>query len=300
MLNEAQIKETFQILGIPFSRIAEGSPIYITCPFVEKHTPPTGNKNTCLYFDLQPHVHCFHTHAGGELRELNYTLRVAVTGSAEYQGPPRVQIDSVENAERIRQVEIGRPKIIEKFKRRVRTLEKIDLTPAEFLSRMTLFGPEDVIWCGVPTDSGAAWAAKHFKTLAKWQKTKIPRSWCYTTGCVYVPRTFSRCDANVVTRKYLILESDILSLDETRAVIEWVVHVFELPLRAVVFSGNRSLHSWYDYPGDAWVEENGADLIAAGFCKSTFNKLSQPVRLGGAVNQKTQKLQEVLYLCPSM
>jgi hypothetical protein len=300
MLSEDQIRETFEILGIPLSRVTEGSPIYITCPYADKHTPPTGNKNTRLYFDEQPHIHCFHAHAGGELRELNYSLRVAVTGSAEYQGPPRIHITSPENAERVRQVEAGRPKIIEKFGRRARTLERIEMTPAEFLSRMSLFKSEDTLWCGVPTDSGAGWAAKHFKTLAKWQKIGISKTWCYTTGCSFVPKTFSRSDANVVARKYLILESDVLSHDETRAVIEWVVHVFELPLRAIVFSGHKSLHSWFDYPGDIWVQENGNDLIAAGFCRSTLNKLSQPIRLGGAINQKTGHLQEVLYLCPSM
>jgi hypothetical protein len=299
MLSRAQIEETFDILKIPHERIEEGSPIYITCPYADKHTPPTGNKNTRLYFDENPHIYCFYAHAGGELKELNYCLRVAVLGTAEFQGD-RIRVTSPENRDRAKQVEVGRPRIIEKFSRRARPLARIDLKPAEFLSRLPLFISSDVLWCGMPFDSGRAFCAKHFRTLEKWKKVGIPKAWSYTTGCAFVPGTFSRCDAQVVIKRYLILESDVLSHEEMRAVIEWVSYVFELPLRAIVFSGHRSLHAWYDYPGDIWVAENGADLIAAGFCQSTVNKLSQPIRLGGAINQKTRKLQEVLFLCPSM
>jgi hypothetical protein len=299
MLSEAQIRETFEILGIPLERIEEGSPIYITCPYAEKHTPPTGNKNTRLYFDENPHIYCFHAHAGGELKELNYCLRVAVLGTAEFQGG-RIKVTSPEGCVRAKQVEADRPKIIAKFSGRARSLEKIDLKPAEFLGRLSLFQPQDTLWCGMPFDSGRAFCTKHFKLLEKWQKIGIPKSWSYTTGCVFVSGVFSRCDANVVARKYLVLESDTLTQEETRAVIEWVSFVFELPLRAIVFSGHRSLHAWFDYPGGAWLAEHRADLIAAGFCASTINKHSQPIRLGGAVNQKTRKLQEVLFLCRSM
>src|SRR3974377_456012 len=78
MLSNQQIEHLFRLLDLPLERAAEGSPLFLSCPFRRLHTLRTQPNDTRLYFDECPHVWCFHAHCADERRELNRLLRAAL------------------------------------------------------------------------------------------------------------------------------------------------------------------------------------------------------------------------------
>jgi len=81
MLNDRQVRKTFELLEIPLKRMNESSPIYIPCPYQEKHTKPTRARDCQLYFNDGPNIFCFHESCREALRELCDFVRFEVTGS---------------------------------------------------------------------------------------------------------------------------------------------------------------------------------------------------------------------------
>jgi hypothetical protein len=59
-----------------------------------------------------------------------------------------------------------------------------------------------------------------------------------------------------------------------------------LNLRAIVNSGNKSLHGWFDQPTKAQLEQLKIILPAWGFDRAMFTP-SQPCRLAGVVRPDT-------------
>lgn len=293
MLSEEQIRQTFEFLGLPTELAAEGSPIYIECPFRAKHTGPNKAKDTLLYFDDYPHLWCFHESCRGERRELNFALRVIVTGTGAYPEGVTFNSPSAESGRLAAKVVQDRKRILEKFTKALRPLAEIKLKPIEFLR--VLFSLEDVVWIGRTCDSGKERHAKHFRTIGEWLVKPPPAYWPYTTGCTFQSGAISRCVKNVIRRMYLILESDELSAEDTRAMFAWVEETLGLKLRAIIFSGNKSLHGWFDAPDSGWLIDFEPILVAAGFCPGSMN-LAQPVRLANARREETLVKQKLLWM----
>jgi hypothetical protein len=95
---------------------------------------------------------------------------------------------------------------------------------------------------------------------------------------VFHPGTISRSDSNVAVRRFLVVESDKLTKDESGAIFCLLRH--KLKLRAVVDTGNKSLHGWFDYPDEDNVEQLKAFLPELG-CDPKMFGASQPARLAG-------------------
>ena len=158
----------------------------------------------------------------------------------------------------------------------------------------TLWKPEDILWCGQQYESGQPRHAANFKTAAEWlSKGRAPGP--LTTGWTFAEGSVSRCKERAMSRRYLVLESDKLDEASTVSVFWWLKEKMQLRLRAVVHSGNRSLHGWFDLPQHQLAALESA-LPEAGFDSKLFTP-SQPCRLPGW--QRTDKaalLQRLLYL----
>lgn len=110
----------------------------------------------------------------------------------------------------------------------------------------------------------------------------------FTCPSTFKPGTDSRCDATVVLRRYLVLESDTLRKDEICAVFRWVEQFTRL--RAIVDTAGKSLHGWFEPPPPAALDELKIILPALG-CDPALFRLSQPCRLpGGNRDGRTQSL----------
>lgn len=160
-----------------------------------------------------------------------------------------------------------------------------------FLS--TMFGPDDVLWIGNVFQSGERY--RHlFKTRDGWLEQPCIRGE-FTSHCTFKHGTTSRCNEAVADRRYLVVESDRLTLDQSGAIFNWLATDGKLNLRAIVFSGGKSIHGWFDWPQGADFEELCAMLRGLS-CDPATPRASQPVRLPGCIRHDSKKLQSLLLL----
>jgi len=176
---------------------------------------------------------------------------------------------------------------------------RIPLLQQRKLFLRTLFDADDVVWIG----------EKHHSGICK--KTKRARSWAFKprdqwlampsiNGCFICPSTFkpgsySRCDASVVKRKYLVVESDVLNPQEVMAVFAELENHHGLSPRALVTTGGKSLHAWFDWP-DGVDAGDWAALLEGYDCDPATVRPSQPVRLPGVIRPDTGRPQELLLI----
>ena len=302
-LSEEQIRKLLELLELPPERAHEGPEIFIPCPFAHLHTKPTRERDCILYFDVVPHVWCFHESCAEERQGLNSYLRLTITGSTEFPDTPHTRPVPRTTGSFVfeKQVAGSLPKLIAKFLPAQWPLEPITMTAPDFLRRLKVFKPDDLIWIGRKTSSGAPIHRIHFRTLARWKPSPPPPAWCYTAGAVFRPGSFSRSKSNVLAVRALILESDSLPPRETFAMARWVEDEFSVPLLACVHSGAKSLHCYFKHPDPnfkhGWLDQWGPALVAAGFDRRTLSP-SQPIRLAGQRREDTGAAQELLWLRP--
>ena len=154
------------------------------------------------------------------------------------------------------------------------------------------FDPADVVWIGEVRDSGQPHHAKNFRTTAQWlEESAAPAQ--LTCPSVFKPGICARSNDNVVQRRFLVVESDVLKRDEVGAVFRWLERAVKLPLVAVVDTAGKSLHGWFQFPPPNRLEELKVVLPALK-CDPKLFTASQPVRLPGAL--RDGKHQKLVYL----
>lgn len=168
-----------------------------------------------------------------------------------------------------------------------------------FLSAM--FNADDVIWIGNVYQSGEREKngriqsfKHHFKTRDEWLAQPTIRGE-FTSHCTFLSGAISRCAETVSNHRYLVVESDRLTLDGSGAVFNWLATEQNFNLRAVVFSGGKSIHGWFDWPATIAFDELCAILRGLS-CDPATPRPSQPVRCPGCVRRDTKKLQSLLLL----
>lgn len=156
-----------------------------------------------------------------------------------------------------------------------------------------LFKLKDVVWIGNVFDSGEERGKDHFKLVEEWLNMRnIPGE--FISQSTYTIDALSRCDENVIDRKYLVIESDFLTKNETCAVFRYLEEG-GLTLRAIVDTGGKSLHGWFDWPGSVSVSEWKAIAVGLRCDPATF-RYSIPVRLPGIIRKNTKRPQHLMYL----
>lgn len=181
-----------------------------------------------------------------------------------------------------------------------------------------LYRPDDALWIGDTFDTGEPEHARHFRTVRDWLNVERP------PGPLICPATFaagafSRCEASIESRFYVVLEGDAVlpeiaakaargePLSEPEkysnqaacgAVINWLRHNTALELRAVVDSGSKSLHGWFDCPDPGELDELKRLIPSLGFDPATLRP-AQPVRLPGVMRPGARRWQRLLFLNPN-
>jgi hypothetical protein len=260
---------------------------YIVCPLRHLHTTANGVRDTFLYLEGFPHIHCLHESCHDELREINRFLRIQLTGKSTVT-TDFARSQNYGMAEALRK---NRDMVLEKYTPKVRELPRYVGPSVEwFLEHM--FEPTDFIWIGQPEMTGSYWP-HNFQMVKHWEAK--PPSPAFKFIC---PNPIMGCDRkneNVAEYRHLVLESDTLTMLESRAMFEAVEDIFLLKLKAIVFSGNKSLHGWFAHPGLPWLALHQPVLVALGFDPKVMIP-SQCVRLPGTVNPKTGKMQSLLWI----
>jgi hypothetical protein len=303
----------------------DGMTGFCRCPGEARHTHPTHKQDCRVTLDNVPTVFCFHTSCFADIQAANKALR-SVVGNASNGSNAELKRSEPTPAERERQ---RQRMLCEKLKARaVASLAEIlktfafspvdffELSPIRLLAdpandwRLLLqrFKPDDVLWIGGKFDSCADDAPetkkencrRHFRPVADWLKERqAPEQ--FTCPSIFKSGTHSRCNDAVTQRRYLVIESDLLSKDEMSAVINWGRQFMRL--RAIVDTGRRSLHGWFDAPPleiEAELRIILPNLGRGAEDKPTLDpalfKLAQPCRLPGAWREPGKIRQALLYL----
>lgn len=282
--------------------IQDSSKFWISCPGTYLHTKPTRIGDCKLFFNPNGSVvaHCFHSSCEPKIRELNERLRLAnksthlsgygltaTQGSTPLQG----EVDS-----RLRSVAGD---LIKAFAWPVSAIRAASPTrvhdpPSEHWRYiLKLFRPDDIVWCGPHTGcSGTERSRRWFRPAWDWlREARCPGA--FTCPSIFHPGTYSRANRNVMKRRFLVVESDSLSRDEVGAVFRIMTEKLGLQLRAVVDTAGKSLHGWFDYPGDEAARHLLQALPQLG-CDPAMFKLSQPCRLPGWL--RNENYQHLIYL----
>lgn len=180
---------------------------------------------------------------------------------------------------------------------------------ARFMARC-LFEPDDILWLGRQYDSGKPQHARQFRRRDEWVslRTLPPR----IAAGTFQKGSISRNCKNLVRTPFIVIESDDLigekprteiqraaNKRESAALFSFLADRFKLNLRAVIDTGNRSLHGWFDRPSPAAVKAllNLADGFAID--SPVITQAHRPLRLPGSVHEKTGQTARLCFLNPN-
>lgn len=280
---------------------------YIECPGKAMHSGKNAKKDCRVNLDGAPTIHCLHNSCSGVIEEANYKFRRAIWDNNP--GPKREY--TVEEKAKIK-------KDLEEKKKEhawqdfaIANLDKIlkkyhwpladvfhespfmtdDSGSDSLLFASKMYKPEDVIWNGDTKDTGNESFKDNFKTVSDWMKTGFKGN--FTCAATFKPGTFARKNENVVSRPYLVVESDILTLDQSCSLYRWLRDFMEL--KAIVYSGGKSAHAWYKFPSNE-IYKRLEFILPEMKCDWHLFTPSQPVRMPGIM--RGEKMQCLYWFNP--
>ena len=280
---------------------------YCTCPGADGHSTKAGDADCIVYLDGAATISCFHQSCVDEREKANRSLRAALAKGESHGG---VKLSSDERKQKQRREQ--KRQLLERraasslpliLKRHAWSYADIQEDSPTILAPddvafgwrriAELYKPDDVLWIGDTYSSGKPEHLRHFQTAADWLKRS------HIDGQLTCPATFkngcfSRSNENVLARRFLVVESDVLTKDQVGAVFRWLKDEVKLPLRAIVDTAGKSLHGWFDFPKKAVLEE--LEIILPQLCCDPgLFRPSQPCRLPGAT--RDGKHQSLIYFC---
>lgn len=283
-----------------------------TCPGQHHHSTRSHRNDCWVFINGTPTVTCLHASCEREVAAANDKIRSAWSLYQPTLDPVALAAAKAKAAKRHALEEKARaslPEILKQFRWDVADIQQGDKhgnmpsereETVEFLFR--LFEPDDILWTGNPEDTGRPWHIDNFHTRDAWVMGGPLGN--YTCASTFKPGTYSRANVNVLETKYLIVEGDnvlgkkpetdyekLQNKNACGAIFNWLRASVNLKLRAVIDSGNKSLHGWYNMPSLEKFEELKIILPEMG-CDRAMFKASQPARLPGVVrdNGKEQRL----------
>jgi hypothetical protein len=281
---------------------------YCECPGKKLHSTNDGKRDCVVYLDRVPTVHCMHASCAAEIEKMNRLLRSSIlnpAGEADFQLPKLTAEDKARIAERHRNERIrvraakSLPQILKKH--RWTYDEMIQDSPQDvqedcrdhWRALLAKFKPDDVVWIGAVRDSGGLECAANFKAVQEWLTYgRAPGQ--FTCPVNFKNTSTARSNANIIDRRFLVVESDVLKKDEVGAVFRWLREGCGLKLVAIVDTAGKSLHGWFDFVSCEPALDELRLILPALKCDPKLFTASQPVRLPGA--ERDGKLQRLVYL----
>jgi len=277
---------------------------YCACPGKQFHTTHNGRQDCKLYLDKVPTLYCFHGSCKGELEAANTKLRMALLNGKLGDKPRLTSEDKKRLREREqkeakrRRAATSKPRILREFTWPYAEILQDSLlplpeNPAEhWRSLLACFHLNDVVWIGDTYSSGKPEHQRNFRLASDWLTERAALAQ-FTCPATFKAGSYARSNLNVSTRRFLVVESDVLGRDQVGAIFRWMKEQVGMNLRAVVDTAGKSLHAWFDYPPASIVEDLKIALPELG-CDPKLFTASQPVRLPGAL--RDGKYQKLIYL----
>ena len=304
---------------------------YGECPGRQNHTTPDGPKDCRIHVDGTPTVHCLHASCASDVADASRRLRDAMNAypvRSVSATPPAPTTNSPHI--KGREPELGKlasealPIILKDYACNIEGLSAQsrrfrEFPPIDPLSYLTLLqkvcGKEAVIWIGDKYDSGSPDHAKHWQSIAQWKGQIGDNLGPYVCASKFKPGTFTRSNDQIAKRGFFVVECD--AIDETVAkkhaakealtdddrrrnkqlsvaILLWLRNAVGLKLRAVVDSGNKSVHGHFEMPPDEVRQELEA-ILPALKCDPAAWRPSQPVRMPGYTSE-SGRAQRLIYV----
>ena len=179
--------------------------------------------------------------------------------------------------------------------------------PHDFV--LNLFHPEDRLWMGGEFESGKEIHRVNFKTRDEWlELDRLPERIAYGS---FKSDIYSRTAANILAARFILVECDeiigfkpVTPEDKERnkalsaALLLFLESELGLVTRAVIDTGNRSLHCWLDRPPD---DELAALLAVAEGLRidpAPITAANNPLRMPHCRHDKTQQQARILFFNP--
>ena len=172
-----------------------------------------------------------------------------------------------------------------------------------------LFAPEDTLWMGDEYDSGKHHHTANFRLREEWiTETELPPRIAAGT---FLPGSISRSGESLATTPFIVIESDDLigrkpttdaEREENRmqcaALLTFMQDRFKLTLRAVIDTGGKSLHGYFDRPSPAALEALEEIAEALAIDAQVITRAHNPLRLPGCIHSTTGQSARLCYLNP--
>lgn len=280
---------------------------YCECPGKNRHTTKEGEHDCMVYLDHIPTLYCVHANCKSAIDEANRRLRSAIlngTGTEQTKrrltAEDKVKLQEREKRERIRlRAKKALPQLLARYNWPYATI--ISDSPVNVVGDekdhwsllLEKFKPDDVVWIGDKFHSGKPEHANHFKSVIEWLNTG-DASGPFICPATFKNNSYARSNESILERRFLVVESDVLTKDEVGAVFKWLRDVCGLDLVAIVDTAGKSLHGWFRYPEYEDEVEDLKLVLPAYGCDPKLFTPSQPVRLPGAL--RDSKYQKLVYL----
>lgn len=279
------------------------------CPGHHLHSHQPAKRDAKIYINGVPTLYCFHDKCSTEVEAVNAKIRAAWSLFQPDLSPEALlaaQIKAAHKHALESRAKVGKDQILKEFAWDLTGETEFDKMnfSGHFVTWLGLWKPDDIIWIGEPGDSGQIKHQEHFFPVHAIGRHN--RTGRYSCASTFKPGSYSRRNLDVLTTPYLIVEGDAVlgkvpETDDERkenkracgAIFNWLRSKCGLSLRAVVDSGNKSLHGWFSMPGNEVYEELRVILPALG-CDRAMFKPSQPARIPGVIRENGNK-QKLLY-----
>ena len=313
-ISSAQVDAILPMLAACGVEVTDSMNGFVVCPGIHLHTTVNGPRDCIVYNNNGiPRLHCFHQSCRAMRDALNvelYRSARSQSGTRQWTAPTkqfrmRQQARATARARLKREQKLAASSvqvILHDYHWPADAMVSDSPVPVDLPVEqhwryiLELFPVNDVIWIGRDKhDSGSPRHQDRFRSASQWLSLKS------CPGAFICPNAFrrgvyKRRVEHVLTPRFLVLESDdVLNRDQVGAVFRWVESGLNLRLCAVVDSGNKSLHGWFEYPPPNMFQKMRLWLSAMGCDRALFT-LNQPCRLPGAWRSETERHQRLLYL----
>jgi hypothetical protein len=181
--------------------------------------------------------------------------------------------------------------------------------PRHFLD--SLYQPDALLWTGTTYESGQDGRyAKHWRTCREWQSAPDgERVGPMVAPGIWKPGVQSRSAPNVESMPYVVLDFDGFDgikpetpeqlqehLRASLALTRWIREGLHWRLAAILWTGGKSLHSWFHSPAQEVLESLKASAPALGIDANLIGNPEHPCRLPGHIHEKTGNKSRLLWL----
>ena len=279
---------------------------YVKCPGASEHSTPTVRKHTRIFADDNPQFDCRHDSCRAIREEWSRDLKGALQAEGVWE-PGKITTEQREKfQEKTAHEKLSRwwaqklQCMLEEYEWPVEKIRGDSAPITDPYQQFLEAWPSDAnMWFGEPWHSGKLLYSKNIKTPAEWAKAEKPVH-PFTCGSSFKQGAFARSLETLESRHFTIVECDSLDQDATTnmnlsgSILRFIRETLGWNLKFIVTSGNKSLHGWFEYPGDAEFEKACVSFEGLGVDLKTLRP-TQPVRSPNFVRDNGN-LQEMIWI----